>query len=189
MTRVLLFDVDGVLADTEHLHKKALAVAAAEAGYEVPDHDASTTADKLRVAGVPVAEIPIVYARKRVLYEQLIPTVDKNPELAKALYRIAQRHLIGACTNSNHVSCNKLLQYLGVGAVFSTIVTSSDVPRGKPFPDIYQMAMLRLNTLPSNVCIFEDSDTGMEAARRAGVEQVIRCSTATILEEVQQWLW
>lgn len=189
MTRVLLFDVDGVLADTEHLHKKALGIAAAEAGYTVPDHDASTTTDKLLKAGVPPTEVPEIYKRKREIYEAYIPTIDKNPELAKLLYRVAQRHLMGACTNSNRNSCNILLQHLGVFSVFSTIVTSSEVARGKPAPDIYTLAMSNLGMYPSNVCVFEDSDTGAEAARRAGIVQIIRCSTATIIEEVQQWSW
>lgn len=189
MTRVLLFDVDGVLADTEHLHKKALATAAMEAGYSVKDADTSTTTAKLRAAGVSEAEIPAIYARKRKLYEEWIPSIPKNQELARVLHRIAQRHPLGACTNSNRVSCSMLLQHLGVFAIFGTIVTSSDVPSGKPAPDVYVRAMKNVGTTPGNVCIFEDSDVGIEAARRAGASQIIQCTTETLLEELQPWLW
>jgi HAD superfamily hydrolase (TIGR01509 family) len=187
MTRALIFDVDGVLADTEHLHKQALATAAIEAGYVVLDNDATTTTAKLLAAGVPEAEVPGIYAHKRKIYEVLIQTVDKNPELAKALYRIARRHPIGACTNSNRDSSTLLLKHLGILEVFSTIVTSSDVKRGKPAPDIYTLAVQKLDTAPGNVCVFEDSDVGETAARRAGVAQIIRCTTATLLEELQTW--
>lgn len=188
MLTTLLFDVDGVLADTEHLHRQALAEVAHEAGYEVPDTDARTTLEKLRLAGVPETALETLYAKKRSRYELLVETIPKNPELGRALYGLCSRGFrMAACTNSNRVSATKLLQHLGIFNVFRTLVTSSDVTRGKPSPEIYTLALERLMCVPHRAVVFEDSDVGIEAARRAGIVYITRCTTATLLEELKAW--
>lgn len=188
MIRTILFDVDGVLADTEHLHRQSLAQITLEAGYEVPDTDARTTVDKLRAAGVPESELEGLYAKKRARYEQLIEGIPKNPELGAALYSLYGKGLrLAACTNSNRGSTAKLLQHLGVYGVFSTIVTSSDVDRGKPAPDIYTAALERLSCLPHQALVFEDSDIGEQAARAAGIVYIVRCTTKTLVKEIETW--
>lgn len=185
----LLFDVDGVLCDTEHLHRKALAQAASEHGYIIPDTDTRTTVDKLRAAGVSAHQIPLVYAYKRLLFEQLISNVPTNLRLACALRTLSGRRVcMAACTNANRTSTTKLLQHLGIYGVFSTIVAASDVDKGKPAPDIYIAAMEQLSVLPSDVVVFEDSDVGVEAAFRAGIPNIIRCTTETLLKELAPWL-
>lgn len=189
MIKTLLFDVDGVLADTEHLHQQALALVTYEAGYTVPDIDARATVDKLRAAGVPEPELQALYAKKRAMYEQLLEGVPKNPELATALYSLYGKGMrMAACTNSNRVSTTKLLQHIGVYGVFSTIVSTSDVDRGKPAPDIYLSALERLACRPHQVVVFEDSEIGIEAARNAGIVYIVRCTTSTLVKELNPWL-
>lgn len=186
---VLLFDVDGVLADTEHLHRQALAQIAAEAGYTIPDIDARTTEAKLLAGGVPKEEVPKLYALKRERYEQLIETVPKNPALATALYRLyGKQYRMAACTNSNRHSVTKLLKHLGIYGVFSAVISSSDVSRGKPFPDIYLQALDVMGGVRASTVVFEDSDVGVRAAEAAGIQHIVRCTTATLLKELEPWL-
>lgn len=187
---VLLFDVDGVLADTEHLHRRALMVAADEYGYEVPDTDARTTRHKLLTAGVPPEMVENVYSLKRDVYAQFIDhEVLLNPELIRVLYTLyGKGYRMAACTNSNEKSTRHLLNNLGVYGVFSTVVASNHVENGKPAPDIYLAALTQLSALPSEAVAFEDSDVGVEAAARAGIPHIVRCTTASLLKELEPWL-
>ena len=187
---VLLFDVDGVLADTEHLHRRALMLAAEEYGYEVPDNDARTTKHKLLAAGVPPEKVEDVYAFKRMVYAQLIDhEVHPNPALIAALYTLyGKGYRMAACTNSNEKSTRQLLNNVGIYGVFSTVVASNHVENGKPAPDIYLATLMQLSALPSDAVVFEDSDVGVEAAMRAGVTNIIRCTTETLLKELEPWL-
>jgi Predicted phosphatase/phosphohexomutase len=74
---VLLFDVDGVLADTEHLHRQALKLAAARYGYKVPDTDARTTRHKLLTAGVPPDQVEeVVYGGSALNMHSLLINVS-----------------------------------------------------------------------------------------------------------------
>lgn len=185
----LLFDVDGVLADTEHLHRKALEQAAALHGYTVPDTDARTTTHKLVAAGVPEHLIQPVYANKRDIYDQLVQKLPRSVALSRALYTLHGRgHRMAACTNSNRISAVKLLKHLGIYGVFSTVVTSSDVDNGKPAPDIYLQALDILSAVRANSVVFEDSDVGIRAAQAAGIPNIIRCTTASLLKELEPWL-
>lgn len=187
---VLLFDVDGVLADTEHLHRQALKLAAARYGYKVPDTDARTTRHKLLTAGVPPDQVEEVYRWKRLEYAQLVDQCVKlNPALIAAIYTLyGKGHRLAACTNSNEKSTRHLLNNIGIYGAFSTIVASNHVENGKPAPDIYLSAMSQLSALPSEAVVFEDSDIGVEAAVRAGVVNIIRCTTKTLLKELEPWL-
>lgn len=187
--KTLLFDVDGVLCDTEQLHRQALSTAAAVYGYIIPDNDTSTTLDKLRVAEVPSNKVHLIYTFKRLLFEEQIPNIKPSFPLAAALYTLYGRGFkMAACTNSNHGSTTKLLTHLGISGVFATLVAASDVEKGKPAPDIYLAAMSQLAVTPSEVTVFEDSDVSIEAALRAGVTNIIRCTTETLLKELEPWL-
>jgi HAD superfamily hydrolase (TIGR01509 family) len=64
---------------------------------------------------------------------------------------------------------NTVLEAIGLANFFNTIVTSEDVRHGKPAPDTFLEAARRLNVEPKYCQVFEDSDSGLEAARRAGM--------------------
>lgn len=69
-----------------------------------------------------------------------------------------------------------MLDLVGLASYFPTLITSSDVP-GKPAPDVFLNAAQRLNVKPENCLVIEDSPSGVEAARRAGMKIIALCTT------------
>jgi len=185
MTKVLLFDVDGVLADTEEMHQSATSEAA---GQEVDCSGGGSTQCKLRRAGFSEAEIVEIYERKKHLYSGLISCLTPNEDLLQTLHAASRKYTLGACSNSNKESCKQLLRNTGIAPYMRVVITGGDVRNLKPAPDIYREALGRLTVLPTDVVVFEDSDEGVEAAYAANIPLVIRCTTATLIQEIQKWL-
>jgi len=61
------------------------------------------------------------------------------------------------------------VEAIGLRSLFNTIVTLDDVAAGKPAPDLFLLAAERMGVAPCECIVYEDSDTGLEAARRAGM--------------------
>lgn len=65
-----------------------------------------------------------------------------------------------------------VVEYLGIGDLFDLIVTGQDVKKGKPDPEVYVHCMNKLDVLACESIIFEDSDVGIEAAKRSGAKYI-----------------
>ena len=189
MKKHFLFDMDGVLVDTEHLHEGALQLAASEFGFHVDPSGAATSLAKLRRAGVPEEYHQNIYVRKKEMFEAFIEQIKPDPVLKLLLERIVEgKGTICVCSNCNTDSCRKVLTKLGIIGLVKLIVTSSDVEKGKPFPDIYKLALRKLHVEPLSVVVFEDSPEGVASAIGAGIEDVVCCTTTTFNREVSKWL-
>jgi HAD superfamily hydrolase (TIGR01549 family) len=67
----------------------------------------------------------------------------------------------------------KTLDSIGFGGFFSVVVTSEQVPRGKPYPDLFLEAARRLGVSPETCLVLEDSPAGFEAAEAAGMDYAV----------------
>lgn len=172
----LIFDMDGVLADTEPLHVRAWmstlsginpAALYEERGRMMGMSSPAIAAELIREfrLEVPVEEL---LRRKRAAYramlEKGLPPFDGLPgELG------LWRHLpLALATSSTRVEAEYMLERIGFQGVFSPIVTSDDVPAAKPAPDCYLLAALGLKRNPSDCLVMEDSENGMRSALGAG---------------------
>jgi beta-phosphoglucomutase len=78
-----------------------------------------------------------------------------------------------------------LIEVLGIAQFFDTLVGAEDVQRGKPDPQVFQVAAARLGVPPARCVVLEDAPAGVEAAHRAGMRAIaVRTSHATIQAEV-----
>ena len=180
--RFLLFDVDGVLADTEQVHENATCLAA---GTYIDCSGGGSTMDKLRRAGYAEEEARLIYARKKLIYGECVAQVQSDWELVQMFFNL--REPAAACSNSNRDSCHLLLHNLGILRQLKTVVTATDVAEmHKPKPDIYIEAMLRLQARPEECVVFEDSDEGIQSAQSAGIQTIVRCTRKTLIEEVKK---
>jgi HAD superfamily hydrolase (TIGR01509 family) len=116
---------------------------------------------------------PVAVAReKEAEFERLLdqvlpiaPVVAKARELRGAMP-------IAVATGGIRRICETILRHIGLVGWFDATVCAEDVPHHKPAPDIFLEAARRLGVPPSECLVYEDTDPGLEAARRAGMESI-----------------
>ena len=176
----LIFDCDGTLADTMSFHWKAWQTILERYRLEL-------TEDRFyRLGGVPSRDILRTLSQEQGI--SLDPhAVAKEKEAAylpylsqvqpiRAVVEIAREHfgkvpMAVASGGTRHV-IESVLQQLRIRHLFQAVVTSEDVVRQKPAPDIFLEAARRLGIGPGLCRAFEDTDLGLEAIRAAGMEAV-----------------
>jgi len=124
--------------------------------------------------GMPAAEAAMRGAAKEALYRRTIAgRVERM--LAPGLRRFLERHRgapMGVASNAEPENVRFVLEEAGLTPYFRAVVDGSQAPRPKPFPDIYRLAAKLLETPPADCIVFEDSRSGVQAARAAGMRVV-----------------
>lgn len=186
----LIFDLDGVLIDSDAVHRRTLKEAAARFGFSIPDVGTKTTREKLKAAEVPDERVDEIYAVKRALYnEYMSDSVTGDPALYSLFMRLSKvGYPLAVCSNSHIDSVRLVVTRLGIAPFLNVLTSASEVVRGKPDPLIYTLTLRRLKADPKRVVAFEDSDDGIAAAKGAEVGKVIRCTTETVVKEASKWL-
>ena len=177
----MLFDLDGVLLETEPLKARAHSLAVAHFGGDVPPIFYAT------VMGMAHAEVrkafmnegritppPDEYSRVfRDRYQTLIETEARTcpgvPELLSALRE--QRYAIALVTSSARWMLDDLLNRLFPPGTFDATVSADDVEHHKPAPDCYLRALTELQ--PDRAVAVEDTTTGVAAAAAAGLPVIV----------------
>jgi HAD superfamily hydrolase (TIGR01509 family) len=179
--RAVIFDMDGLLLDTETLWHAAEVELFRRHGGEF------TWDDKMTVIGTSYDFTAEYFARRldlprergRALVEEMTGLmhdlvrreVDARPG-AVELVRAIRSHAgvrMGLASNSPRFLVDDALATAGLAHAFETIVTSDDVEHAKPAPDIYLLACQRLGVVPAEALALEDSASGIAAAKAAGL--------------------
>lgn len=207
--RALIFDVDGTLADTEHLHRFAFNEAFAQAGLGW-NWDAPTYRRLLRVAGGreriahwqrghrtgqdepwqhDTARVLELHAAKTAIYTKLvaqgeIPLRDGVEALLREARARGLRLAIATTTSPPNIDA---LLTRNIGADwrdwFEVVEDGATAPRRKPDPQVYEQALQRLGLRPQECVAFEDSITGLRASRAAGVPTLVTPSFYTAQDD------
>ena len=108
-------------------------------------------------------------------YAERLPLIDGAVE---AVERLAARWPLGVASSSNRELIDAVLELSGLARHFRATVSSEEVPRGKPAPDVYLEAARRLGVDPRRAAAVEDSHSGIRSAKAAGM-RVIAIPNAT----------
>jgi HAD superfamily hydrolase (TIGR01509 family) len=173
----IVFDCDGLLLDTEPAWTVGEAAVFAENGFAFgPEQKrliigkslADATGSMAEYFGRPGTGPALVDRLLQVVEEQLLLGIAPMPGVVALLDAIGHRVPIAVASNSHRHFLDVSLASSGLGSRFAVAVSSDDVERPKPFPDVYLEAFSRLGADPRLGIALEDSATGIESARASG---------------------
>jgi HAD superfamily hydrolase (TIGR01509 family) len=179
--RAVVFDLDGVLVDSEHLWDRARRELVDERGGR---WRATATQDMMGMSspewsryvhdelGVELepAEISAdVVRRLESLYREELPLL---PGAREAVLAAAERWPLGLASSANREIIDLVLELAELENAFAATVSSEEVARGKPAPDVYLEAARRLGVSAANCAAVEDSSNGLRSAAAAGMTVV-----------------
>jgi HAD superfamily hydrolase (TIGR01509 family) len=177
----VVFDLDGVIIDSEQLWDEVREGLARERGgrwSEQAQADmmgmSSTEWSRYMHDVVGLAESPEeinreVVRRMLARYSQHLPLIEGA---VAAVERLAAHWPLGVASSSNRELIDHVLELSGLGPYFKVTVSSEEVERGKPAPDVYLEAARRLGVEPSGSVAIEDSASGIRSAHAAGMHVV-----------------
>ena len=177
--RAVVFDLDGLLLETEVLWHRAEQRLFARHGAEF------TFEDKLTVMGTSAAftgeffagrlgygveqATPLIREVTELMHEELQAGVAARPGAVELVERLRGRVPLGLASNSPRYLVDAALQSAGFTDAFEAVVSSDDVAHHKPAPDLYLLACERLGVVPRDALALEDTASGIASAKAAGL--------------------
>ena len=177
----MIFDLDGVLLETEEVWDKARRRLVEERGGRWSDRAQRDMMgmssrewsrymhEELGLQESPEEISAEIVRRLEALYRERLPLV---PGAVEAVRRVAARWPVAVASSSNRPLIDLVLELTGTASVFRATVSSEEVPRGKPEPDVYVEAARRLGVPPERCAAIEDSENGIRSAAAAGMRVI-----------------
>ena len=190
----IVFDCDGTLADTMPLHWQAWQVIAQRHQFHFPE-------DRFySLGGVPSRDIltmlrleqrlsinPIAVAlEKEEAYLPMLPQVRPIEAVVEVAREFHGRIPLAVASGGTKAVIDLVLRHLGIRDLFAAVVTSEDVTRQKPAPDIFLEAARQIGVPPQFCRAYEDTDLGLLAIRSAGMEPVDVRTLAVVAKPVSR---
>jgi HAD superfamily hydrolase (TIGR01509 family) len=177
--RVVIFDVDGTLIDSNDAHAASWVDTLAEAGHDVPFERIRLMigmgGDKLlpTATGIEVDSPEgerLTSRRAEIFHQRYLPTLRALPGARALLERLGRdgRTLVIA-TSAKREELDAMLRQVGLDGLFEEETSSSDAERSKPDPDIVEAALRRAGVPPDECVMLGDTPYDVEASQRAGV--------------------
>jgi HAD superfamily hydrolase (TIGR01509 family) len=179
--QAVVFDLDGVIIDTEEVWEEVRRAYVAEhrrqflpdsqqlmMGMSTPEWSRHLAEDV--GVGLPREQVAAeVLARMAERYRADLPLI---PGSVDAVRRIAAAYPVALASSSARILIDQVLATAGLAGVFRVTLSTEEVPRGKPAPDVYRAAVSRLGLDASACAAVEDSSNGLRSAAAAGLAVV-----------------
>jgi HAD superfamily hydrolase (TIGR01509 family) len=176
--QAVVFDLDGVIIDTEAVWEEVRRAYVAEygkrflpdsqtrmMGMSTPEWSTHLSAD-VGVPRTPEQVASDVLGRMAARYRESLPLI---PGSVEAVRRLAGRFTLALASSSARILIDQVLATAGLAEVFRVTLSTEEVARGKPWPDVYLEAVSRLGLTPSVCAAVEDSSNGLRSAAAAGL--------------------
>lgn len=193
--KAVIFDMDGVIVDSEPRHESAFLEVVRQIGFGnslslrfedfvgrsdhelwlafIDKHRPSQTLEELM--DMKRQRVLEIIRQEQLLFDGLLDLVQE----------LAQRYSLGVASGSDRLVVEEVLALKGLRRFFSSVVTASDVAHGKPEPDIFLQTAQLLGVAPSECWVIEDSKPGIAAGLAAGM-QVIAITNTHPAEELSR---
>jgi HAD superfamily hydrolase (TIGR01509 family) len=182
--QAIIFDIDGLMLDTEPISKRSWATVMGPAGFPLTDEVyqqmiGRTEADvRHMLADIYGAHFPFerMYHEREQRFNELVQAegIPLKPGLLDCLEFVNREGLSKAVASSTYARLAEIkLSIAGIRQQFEIIVTGDQVKRGKPAPDLFLEAARRLDLPPSTCVVLEDSIAGICAAHAAGMRSLL----------------
>lgn len=195
----LIFDFDGVIADSEPVHERAITRVAQMLGVPFTHDDYMTRIiglddrDTFRVIAemgglllVPERLAEIVSTKQSYVLEMIDQgEVKAFPGTIRLIRESARALPIAVCSGAARVEIERILERFELLDLFRHIVTADDVEQAKPDPAGYRMTAEKLGVAPADCVTIEDTPTGLTAAKSAGLKVVGVCHSVSAAEMSQ----
>ena len=181
MIDAVVFDLDGVIVDSEQVWDEVRGELVQEAGLPFPPEATRAMlgmsspewsrylVDVVGLPGTPEQANAAVVERMIARYAEGPPFI---PGALEAVERIGARWPLAIASSSNRELIDLVLEAAALGSLVRVAVSSEEVGRGKPAPDVYLEAIGRLGVEPQHAAAVEDSHSGIRSAKAAGLRVV-----------------
>ena len=189
--KAVIFDMDGVIVDSEPRHERAFLEVVREIGYGEnhglrfadfigrSDHELWQHFVALHN---PPQSLPELLAMKRQRVLEIIrreePLFDGLPDLVE---KLAVRYALALASGSERQVVNEVLRLRDLARFFPVIVTGAEINRGKPAPDIFLRTAELLDTPPAECWVIEDSRPGVASGLAAGMSVIAITNTSELV--------
>jgi beta-phosphoglucomutase len=187
MKSAIIFDMDGVLVDSADAHFRSWQMLAQEEGTAMTRRQFDETfgrpsRDIIRLHFGPDLnddEVRRMDDRKEALYRDIIRDhIPAMPGARQSIDRMSEAgFLLAVGTSGPPANVELVIKGLGLEDRFAAVITGVDVTRGKPDPQVFQLAAEKLGVPPDRCIVVEDAPAGIDAAQRAGMNAVALDST------------
>jgi HAD superfamily hydrolase (TIGR01509 family) len=177
--KAVLFDFDGVIAETENHHIAAWQRTLSVMGWQVPDEvaaraseidDREFLSELFTGRGIPVDKVSEWVHRKQVLTVQMLKDSPRiYPGVVELVQKLRGKARLAVVSGTWRENIQVVLEAAGLSKSFETIVGKEDVTQVKPDPEAYVLALKRLRLSAKAAVVIEDSPSGLSAARAAGI--------------------
>lgn len=183
MLKAVLFDLDGVIVDSEPLHFEADMLTMRDYGVEISEEvlisyvgtsGPEMWAELIVQYGIPDT-LPGIIARqlrhkKGLLAKAKLTAIEGIPELLRNIKGAGMR--IALASSSSRFFIESVIENLGIAGYFEVVASGEEVARSKPAPDVFLRAAELLQIHPEDCVVIEDSANGVNAAKAAGMRAI-----------------
>jgi len=183
----ILFDLDGVIIDSEPLHEKAFRQTSLHLGRDLTQEEVASlrgTVDEIGAAKLleynPAAtlSVPQVIEYYNNLFKAMFDQISLIPGSREFIQKAHKKGFkLGLTTSALQENQQRIFEMFNLRPFFSTIITSRDIINGKPHPEPYLKTAEKLGVVPANALVIEDSVNGVRSGKAAGC-RVIAITTS-----------